>query len=153
MEDIKKISDLLDEKFIIQLKADKKKEALEELIKVISQNELITNPKIFGEEIFKREKLMSTGIGLEVAVPHVRHKSIKDFVMAIGINKKGIDFDSIDNKPVKLIFMIGASDKQDKEYIKLLSRLVLRLKMPHFKERLLSADTPEEIYEIIKSTK
>ncbi len=153
MEDIKKISDLLDENYIIQLKADNKKDALDELIKVICKNELITNPKKFEKEIFKREKLMSTGIGLEVAVPHVRHKSIKDFVMAIGIKKEGIEFDSIDNKPVKLIFMIGASDTQDKEYIKLLSRLVLRLKKPDFKENLLAANSPKEIYEIIKSTK
>ena len=153
MEDIKKISDLLDENYIIQLKADNKKDALDELIKVICKNELITNPKKFEKEIFKREKLMSTGIGLEVAVPHVRHKSIKDFVMAIGIKKEGIEFDSIDNKPVKLIFMIGASDTQDKEYIKLLSRLVLRLKKPDFKENLLAANSPKEIYEIIKRTK
>ncbi len=49
--------------------------------------------------------------------------------------------------------MIGASDKQDKDYIKLLSRLVLRLKNPEFKEKLLAASNPAEMYELIKEQK
>jgi len=153
MKGIKHISDIIEERFIIRLNAENKQDALDELIEVISQNELITNPKKFGKEIFKREKLMSTGIGMEIAVPHVRHKSIKDFVMALGIKDSGIEYGSIDNKPVKFIFMIGASDTQDKEYIKLLSRLVLRLKHPDLLKQILQAKTPEMVYQIIRDSK
>ncbi|MCK4956201.1 MAG: PTS sugar transporter subunit IIA [Candidatus Cloacimonetes bacterium] len=153
MEDIQKVSELFNENYIITLNAKNKKEALNELINIISKNDKITDKKRFEKEIFKREKLMSTGIGLEVAVPHVRHKSIKDFVIALGIQKDGIEYESIDSKPVKLIFMIGASDTQDKEYIKLLSRLVLRLKNKDFINNVLNASTPNEVYQIIKDTK
>jgi fructose-specific phosphotransferase system IIA component len=153
MEEVKKISEIIDERFIIRLKSETKKAALEELVDLLSQNQLITDAKKFGKEIFKREKLMSTGIGLGIAVPHVRHKSIQDFVMALGIQPKGIEYDSIDDKPVKLIFMIGASDTQDKQYIKLLSRLVLRLKNPDFVDKILTAQDSAEIYQIIKDTK
>ena len=94
---------------------------------------------------------MSTGIGYEIAIPHARHKTVKDFVIAIGRKKEGLPYESIDDKPVKLIFMIGASDKQDKDYIRLLSRLVLRLKNPDFLEKVLKAQDPSEIYQLIKT--
>ena len=138
---------------IICLKSSEKKEALKELIAVISTSDKVTDPKIFEKEVFKREKLMSTGIGYGIAIPHIRHKSVKDFVIAVGISKEGIKYQSIDDKPVHIIFMIGASEKQDKEYIKLLSRLVLRLKDKDFKEQLINASNPEEIYKIIKEHK
>ena len=143
------VSNLIDEKFIIDLQANTKEAALKELLQNICQNPLITDPKRFEKEIFKREKLMSTGIGYGIAIPHARHKSVKDFVIAIGRNKNGIPYASIDDKPVKLIFMIGASDKQDKDYIKLLSRLVLRLKNETFKNKLLEAKNSHEMYELI----
>jgi len=93
---------------------------------------------------------MSTGIGYSIAVPHIRDASVQDFVIALGRKAEGLDYESIDNKPVKLIFMIGASDTQDKDYIRLLSRVVLRLKNKTFVKNLLEAETPEKIYTLIK---
>lgn len=153
MGDFRKISTMFDPSYIIELKGNTKKEALKEIINVICKNPKITDAKRFEKEINKREKLMSTGIGLEIAVPHIRHKSIEDFVIALGIKREGLEFDSLDNKPVKLIFMIGASDKQDKEYIKVLSRLVLRLKNRDFFNALVDADSPEDVYKLIKDKK
>ena len=93
---------------------------------------------------------MSTGIGYSIAVPHIRDASVKDFVIALGRKAEGLDYESIDNNPVKLIFMIGASDTQDKDYIRLLSKLVLRLKNKRFVKKILAAASPEEIYTFIK---
>ncbi|MFC1887634.1 PTS sugar transporter subunit IIA [Candidatus Cloacimonadota bacterium] len=153
MEKIIKVSDLISQKYIIDIKADTKVGALNELLAVICENPNITNRKVFEKAIFDREKLMSTGIGYGVAVPHARDKSVKDFVIAIGRKQKGLEYESIDDKPVKLIFMIGASDNQDKAYIKLLSRLVLRLKNRDFFDALLQAANPEDIYDLIHKTK
>jgi len=151
MELIFKISEMIDEKKIIDIKSDDKKSALNELLEIICKDEKITDEKIFRKEIFKREKLMSTGIGYGIAIPHARHKTVKDFVIALGRKKQGLEYESIDDKPVQLIFMIGASDNQDKDYIKVLSRLVLRLKNPEFVEKVLNAENSKEIYQIIKT--
>ncbi|HHE37602.1 MAG TPA: PTS sugar transporter subunit IIA [Candidatus Cloacimonetes bacterium] len=151
MESIFKISEMIDEKKIIDIKSDDKKSALNELLEIICKDEKITDEKIFRKEIFKREKLMSTGIGYGIAIPHARHKTVKDFVIALGRKKQGLEYESIDDKPVQLIFMIGASDNQDKDYIKVLSRLVLRLKNPEFVEKVLNAENSKEIYQIIKT--
>ena len=153
MDKIFKISNLVNETQIIDIQSNDKKGALNELLEIICKDDLITDPKTFSKEIFKREKLMSTGIGYGIAIPHARHKSVKDFVMAIGRKKEGLEYGSIDDKPVKLIFMIGASDTQDKDYIKVLSRLVLRLKNQEFVDKMLSVEDPLDIYEIIKQQK
>ena len=95
---------------------------------------------------------MSTGIGLEVAVPHVRHKSIIDFTMALGIQKNGLEYDSIDNKPVKLIFMIGASDKQDKEYI--IQQLLKVIKIAKLRGYAIAIGHPRvKTLEVLKNSK
>lgn len=153
MDKIFKISNLVDETRIIDIQSNNKKGALKELLEIICKDDLITDPKIFSKEIFKREKLMSTGIGYGIAIPHARHKSVKDFVIAIGRKCDGLEYESIDDKPVKLIFMIGASDTQDKDYIKVLSRLVLRLKNQEFVNKMLSVENPSDIYELIKTQK
>ncbi len=135
---------------IIDIESDNKNDALKELSQVIGTSDLISDEALFLKKIYEREKLMSTGIGYSIAVPHIRDASVQDFVIALGRKIEGLDYESIDNKPVKLIFMIGASDTQDKDYIRLLSRLVLRLKNKSFMKNLLEAATPEEMYALIK---
>ena len=153
MEEILKVSELINDDFIIDIESDNKQDALNELLEVICNNPRITDRKIFSKEIFKREELMSTGIGYQIAIPHARHSSVQNFVMAIGRKREGLEYESIDDKPVKLIFMIGASDKQDKDYIKLLSRIVLRLKNEEFVEKLLSTRDSAEMYNLIQTQK
>lgn len=135
---------------IIDITSDNKNDALKELAKVIGTSELVADEELFLKKIYEREKLMSTGIGYSIAVPHIRDASVKDFVIALGRKAEGLDYESIDNNPIKLIFMIGASDTQDKDYIRLLSKLVLRLKNKRFVKKILAAASPEEIYTFIK---
>ncbi|MDP8211505.1 MAG: PTS sugar transporter subunit IIA [Candidatus Stygibacter australis] len=153
MDKIIQISEILRPDFIIDLQSASKASALEELLEVIIHSDKITDAKKFSKAIKAREKLMSTGIGYGIAVPHARDRSILDFVMAVGRSKVGVKYESIDDQPVQLIFMIGASDSQDRDYIKLLSRLVLRVKNDDLKNKIMSAESPGEIYEIIKGTR
>lgn len=153
MDKIFKISNMVDETRIIDIQSNDKKGALNELLEIICEDDLITDPITFSKEIFKREKLMSTGIGYGIAIPHARHKTVQDFIIAIGRKREGLEYESIDDKPVKLIFMIGASDTQDKDYIKVLSRLVLRLKNQEFVNKMLSAENSSDIYKLIKTQK
>ncbi|MBN2017568.1 MAG: PTS sugar transporter subunit IIA [Candidatus Cloacimonetes bacterium] len=151
MKNLIQIHKYLEPDRIIDIISDNKDEALKELSGIICNSELITDPKLFLKKIYDREKLMSTGIGYGIAVPHIRDKSIQDFVIALGRKVEGLEYESIDNKPVSLIFMIGASDTQDKDYIRLLSRLVLRLKNRSFVQKLLSAQSPQDMYSLIKT--
>ena len=136
---------------IIDIQSDNKKGALQELINVICQSPEITDRKLFKEKIFEREKYVSTGIGYGIAIPHIRDNSIKDFVMALGRKREGMDYEAIDNKPVRLIFMIGGNNDQKDKYINFLSQLTTKLKDQNFKNSILKARGPDQIYEIVQS--
>lgn len=102
------------------------------------------------EAIWKREGLMSTGIGLGIGIPHVRIYSVSDIALSIAVNKKDIlDYQSLDNSPVRIVFMVAAAYNQHSEYLKLLSFISNMLKEQTFMEKLLNAEDSTEIYNLL----
>lgn len=143
------ISDMLSADRIVDLKATKKNEVLKEMVDVIATAPEITDKQAFLKAILEREKIMSTGIGIGVAIPHAKIPSVKDFVMAIGRARQGIDFDALDDKPVYLVVMIGASDQQKDEFLKVLARVSLLLKNRGLRKWLMEAEGPQEIMALL----
>lgn len=141
-------SKMIAEDRIIDLKSSDKEGALNELIEVISTSPLINDKDTFAKAIFEREKIISTGVGIGVAVPHVKIPQVGDFVAAIGRSHKGIDFQALDEKPVHIVVMIGASDKQSGEFLKVLAKLVLRLKDKNFRRAVMLAKSQAEIKQL-----
>lgn len=144
-----KLSSLITPERVIDLKAKTKNDALKELFRVIEQAPEITDKRKFETSIIERESILTTGIGFEFAVPHVKIPSVSNFVMALGRNASGIDFDSLDGKPVKIVVMIGSSDRQRDEFLKVLAEVVLLFKEERFRRKLLKAKTPEEIIALL----
>lgn len=127
-----------------------KRDILERLIRIIDTEKLIHDIDVLRRSIFYREELMSTGIGLGVAVPHARIKGLDNSIISIGINKEGIkDYDSIDGIPVKIVIMIISGEKQHREYLKLLAQIVDIIKKPLVIDELLSVSNVEEVIKIL----
>lgn len=146
------LKDYIDENLISLFKSKKKKKVLVELIDLICKSEELDNKKEIKEAIFYREQLMSTGIGLGIAVPHARIKGVKDLVMAVGICREGIpDYETIDNIPVKIVVLIIAGEGQHKTYIRVLSLIVAKLKKIETREKIMEAKDEKEIFEILTS--
>ncbi|MBN1756586.1 PTS sugar transporter subunit IIA [bacterium] len=144
------LKDVLTPNRICLFKSNKKDESLMELIDVLKASCGIPDIQELKERIFYRENLMSTGIGLGIAIPHVRLESIHDLIMALGISPGGIlDYTSIDDKPVKIIAMIAAGKDQHKYYIQLLSDLVSKLKSGDTINRLTENTDPNQIYQLL----
>jgi len=147
-----KLNNYIDGNLIFLLQENKKREVLLQMINSICENKRLNNKESVNEAIFYRESLMSTGIGLGIAVPHVRIKGIKEPIVAVGIQKDGIpDYETIDNIPVKIVFLIIAGEDQHKEYIQILSLVVTKLKQSEVRERLIEAKSKEELYQILIS--
>jgi mannitol/fructose-specific phosphotransferase system IIA component (Ntr-type) len=145
-----KLKDYIDEKLICLLKGKNKEKVLLELINLICQNKEIGNKQEIKEAIFYREKLMSTGIGLGIGVPHIRIKGIKELIVAVGIKKEGVKgYETIDNIPVKIVVMIVAGEKEHKLYIKFLYIIVSNLKNNEVREKIIKAKNEKELYEIL----
>lgn len=127
-----------------------KEEVLNLLIDRISSGLSEREKNEISNGIFHREELMSTGIGLGIAVPHVRLSVLNHISMVVALHKKGIaDYGSIDGKPVHFIFMIIAGKEQHSEHIKLLSAISRTLKDKQLRMSLFSAETPDDFYNLI----
>lgn len=147
-----RLRDVLAPERLIFLETTRKKEALDVLIECLSEAPEIEEPNEFAEAIARREKLMSTGIGLGIAIPHVRLDSVKDLVMAVGLCHAGIpDYVSLDGMTVRIVCIVAARWDQHGEYLKVLSAISSRLKDEEFREKLMAAKDTESAYDILTS--
>ncbi len=147
---------MINKQSICLLEKKKKKQVLLKLIDCAVKQGAVREQDAgaLTERIFHREKLMSTGIGIGLAIPHVRFEGVKKPLIIIGIQPEGIaDYVSIDDKPVELVVMILMAQNQHREYIALLSHVVAFLKTDAIKEKLIMAETAAAAYELIKDTK
>lgn len=143
-----RLLDLISPERVIWLRSEGKEEALKELVEVLARAKQVGDKDELMKAIMERESIMSTGIGLGIAVPHAKISSVTDFVIAIGISKKGIDFNSLDDKPVHIIVMIAGPNKQE-VYLRILAKVVLMLKSEEVRRRILEASSPEEVIRVI----
>ena len=135
---------------IIDLVSTTKPDALRELVDVLKDAPEVTDPEGFYEAIMDRENIMSTGLGIGIALPHVKIASVTNFVTAFGRKRDGLDFDSLDGKPTKIVIMIGASEKQHRDFLRVIARISHLLRQEKIREEILAADGPEAILEVIQ---
>jgi len=145
-----KLANLITADRVIDLKATTKNEALKELFTVIEHAPEITNGNDFERSVLEREQVLTTGIGFEFAIPHVKIPSVSDFVMALGRSRLGIDFDALDGKPVHIVLLVASSDKQREDFLKVLAKVVLLFKDEGFRRKILKARGPHEILALLK---
>jgi len=144
------IADYLNENLIVFLNASNRDEAIYQLIKALKRGGKLLNERLFYNAILDREKLVSTGIGMGVAIPHAKLKNFDEFFIAIGIQKDmGLDWKSLDNAPVHLVFMIGGPDNRQTQYLKILSRLTLLIKDRNLRQSLLKMKDGREVLEVL----
>ena len=144
------IKEFLDPARVMLLETDSKDTALLLLIERLAETSAISDQSAVTEGIFQREKLMSTGIGLGIGIPHVRMEGIDTLVMAVGVSTSDItDYDSLDGQPVRLIFMILAGKDQHTLHIKTMSAISRRIKNPVLREMIMQAHQPEMIYDLL----
>ncbi|MFA6472181.1 MAG: PTS sugar transporter subunit IIA [Candidatus Latescibacterota bacterium] len=149
---MKKISDIITVDRIRDLKSRTKDGVLRELARTASTAPEVSDPEAFLKALRVRETAMSTGIGMGIAIPHAKIPSISDLVMAVGRSKKGVEFDSLDGLPVHIVIMVGSSDNQNIEFLKLFAKIGAFFNKQGNKERFLKAKTPEEMYVILTDT-
>ena len=121
------------------LSATTKLEAIQELIATVKRYRRIPDADLVGERVLEREALDSTGIGHGVAIPHARIPSLKRIVCAVGRHQAGLEFDSIDHKPVHLVFLILYPPTETAPYLFIVSSLTRMLLHDGLAERLVNA--------------
>lgn len=138
------------DRFVPELKAKTKQEALEELAEKFVETDLIRNKEILLEMLQRRESVGSTGIGHGIAIPHGRTTATAELTVAFGKCSKGIEWDSIDKNPVNLVFLIVAPPYEEKnKYLPMLGTLVEFLSQDKNRKKLLSTENFEDFEQLL----
>jgi nitrogen PTS system EIIA component len=145
-----KISELLNQKLIIaDLKAGDKRQALEEMVACLAANRQGIHAKELYNVLIEREKLGSTGIGNGIAIPHGKLDGLDSICLVFARSRAGIEFDSLDGKPVYLIFLLVAPFNSAGVHLKALARLSRLLKEKNFRDNLFAAADGAELFAIV----
>lgn len=144
-----RISQLLDKNSIISnLTARDKKGAIDELASAAA-NATNASAEDIAVVLMEREQLGSTGIGGGIAIPHGKLNSVTDINIGFALSQDGVEYDSLDNKPVHIFFLLLTPENSTGGHLKVLAQISKLLKMDQFKNQLLNASTDQEIYDVI----
>lgn len=145
----KGISKYLDERLVVFLDEESRESVIGRLVDLLHKEGRLQDKDRFLSSILERERIVSTGIGIGVAIPHAKISGNAVFFVAIGIQKKrGIDWKALDGSPVQLIFMIGGPDNKQTEYLKILSSLTQSIKDEQRRKLLLKCNTAKEVIDL-----
>ena len=145
-----KISEILTKKNIIKdLKSFDKESVLEELSNFLKDRGEIPNKENLLLSLLEREKLGSTGIGENVAIPHAKIREIDKIITVFARSQIGVEFESLDQKPVNFIYLILAPENSTGQHLKALARISRLFKNPSLRESVLRANETDQIYSIL----
>lgn len=119
------------------------------MVDILYNNGKLNDREEYKQEILKREAQSSTGMEEGIAIPHGKTKAVKIPTVAIGISKKGVDYESLDGEPSHLFFMIAAPENPNDSHIELLSKITTLLLEDDIREALLNAKSKEEVLDIL----
>lgn len=141
----------MDPGLVLFLTTETRDDALKSMVASLHQTGKIQDKEEFYNAIIEREKIVSTGIGMGVAIPHAKLTSFDDFFIAIGILQKGVEWKALDGAPVRVIFMIGGPDDKQTEYLQILSRLTFALKDEQRRKKMLTMNSSAAIIELLRA--
>lgn len=133
----------------INLKGNTKSEIIDEMIDILYKAGKLNDREEYKKEILKREQQGSTGMEEGIAIPHAKTNAVKNSTVAIGISKKGVDYESLDGELSHLFFMIAASDTSADSHIEILSKITTLLLEDEIREGILHANSKEQLLNIL----
>jgi len=145
------LSDLIKKENVISLNSKDVNSAIIELASKADELGLLPDRDQFINSVLEREKMVSTGIGLGIAIPHSKLPNIKKFFIIVGVLQNEIEWNSIDNKPVKAIFLIGGPSDNQKKYLGILSKLMLLIRNSKIRNKMFNSTKESDIVEIFES--
>ena len=139
------------ESTIVDLQGESKEDIIAELVNSLSVGDAITDRDQVLQAVLDREKIMSTGIGDGIAIPHGKSAAVTELVAAMGTQRRGVDFDALDGEPAFVFFLLVSPANVSGPHIKALARISRLLKNDEFKKKLIEANSAEEIIATIEA--
>ena len=133
----------------LDLSVASKEDLIRQMVGVLSADGLLTDAEAVTTALLDRERVMSTGIGGGVAIPHAQNPGVRELAVSFARVGQDLPFDSLDGKPVRLVFMIVGPEERG-GFIRILARISRLLYAGDLQQKLLEAKDPEELVGIIR---
>jgi mannitol/fructose-specific phosphotransferase system IIA component (Ntr-type) len=127
-----------------------KESLLNAAIDLVADQEGVLDADAMREAVFEREKTMSTGVGKGLGLPHAKTAAVDGIMAALVVCKYPVDFESIDNEPVRIIFLLVGKQDAKSQHVRILSRISRMMNQKDTRERILAAATSEELLSVIE---
>ncbi|MGD6875712.1 fructose-specific PTS transporter subunit EIIC [Bacillus infantis] len=150
--EIRKLTDITSVELIdISLEGEARDDVIDELIERFDAAGVLSSKEAYKQAILNREAQSSTGLGMNIAIPHGKSNAVKRPAVAFGIKRNGVDWSSLDGTDAKLIFMIAVPEQAAGDaHLKILQMLSRKLMDDEFREQLLKAESKEQAYQLLE---
>lgn len=146
-----RISELLKPSLIrVALESEEKDVLFEEMVQVFVDDGLLRDRDGALQALREREAKMSTGIARGLALPHGKVKEVRGLLMAIGISRRGIDYQALDGEPVFVVILVLAEVGNPGPHIEALAEISRLFSLPGFMTRIQNAGSPAEVLDLIR---
>ena len=139
---------LSEEQILVKLNAKSKDEVLNTMIDALSGSPKVKDVEQIRKVVFEREKIMSTGIGKGFALPHGKTNSVEATMGVLATLYEPIDFESLDDVPVNIVFMLVGQEQSVGLHLRLLSKISRLMSNDGFRAELLRAEHPREVIQL-----
>lgn len=144
-----KLTDFLTKEYIkANIEVDNKDDLLEKLVNLFKGNPKVVDLEKVLEDVHEREKILSTGVGKGFALPHAKTSAVNDILAAFCTIKEPIDYGALDSEPVNIVLMLIGPAEMSSQYLKLMSRISRMISNEEFKNKIIKAQTNEELYDL-----
>lgn len=144
-----KLSDFLTKNYIkANITVDNKDDLLKTLVYLFKGNPKVNDIDKVLEDVYEREKILSTGVGKGFALPHAKTSAVNDILAAFCTLKQPVDYGALDSEPVNIVLMLIGPAEMSSLYLKLMSRISRMISNEDFKTNILKAQSDEELYNL-----
>ena len=133
----------------VPLRGTTKEELLRELVDVLHRSGAVSDPAVVLEAVMERERVLSTGIGSGVAIPHGKSNRVAKLAVAAGVTAQPVDFEALDGRPVNLFFLLVGPESAAGQHVKALSRISRLVRRDTLREELVGAGTAERFLALV----
>jgi len=133
----------------VGIEAATKSSLIDAVIDLVAQNESISDVDEVRSAVHDRETKMSTGVGKGLALPHAKTSAVSGVVAALATTKEPVEFSSLDNEPVKIVFLLIGKQDAKSQHVRILSRFSRMMNREEHRDRIMAAKTSEELLERI----
>ena len=128
-----------------------KPEVIREIAELATRSGAVADLNKLVEALMNREKIQTTGIGHGMAIPHATADGVKGLVLALGISKEGVNFDSLDDQPVHLIFLLAGEPRLQTSFLSILSKISRFFRKEEFRNEVVKAKSTDKILALIQA--